>query len=151
MQPECRPLSAAQLALMWPIECAAHRFPWSESLLASSFGERYLCVGLWSAAQLLGFYVADWLLDESTLHNICVDPHYQRLGYGALLLNDYLQRSAALGCQTWWLEVRNSNVGAIALYQRYGYHQVGCRKGYYRSDDGVEDALVLSRQQGSGE
>ncbi|MFC3913274.1 ribosomal protein S18-alanine N-acetyltransferase [Pseudaeromonas sharmana] len=146
MVPECRPLCPDQLSLMLPIEQAAHIAPWSANLLAQSFGERYLTVGIWQGEQLLGFYIADWLLDESTLHNICVAPGVRRLGYGARLLEDYLHRSAARGCACWWLEVRRSNAAAIALYQRYGYQIAGCRKAYYRHEDGVEDALVMQRQ-----
>lgn len=56
------------------MEQLAHPYPWSEALLASCFGERYLTYGLYSHSSLVGFYIAELLLDESTLHNICLRP-----------------------------------------------------------------------------
>lgn len=135
---------------MLEIEQAAHLHPWSAALLADSFGDRYLAVGLWQDGLLQGFYVADWLLDESTLHNICVHPRVQGLGLGHQLLDDYLQRSAGLGCGQWWLEVRVGNQRARQLYDRAGYRQVGQRRAYYRNADGSsEDACVLQRLGGN--
>ena len=99
----------------------------------------------WRDGQLVGFYIADQLLDESTLHNICVDPRHQGEGIGRLLLAHYLQTSAAAGCRCWWLEVRRSNLCAQHLYLQAGYQQVGVRKGYYRAEQGSEDALVMCR------
>ena len=136
---------------MLEIEQVAHVHPWSAALLADSFGERYLAVGLWQIAPdqdavLQGFYIADGLLDESTLHNICVHPRGQGKGWGRQLLADYLQRSALRGSQQWWLEVRASNTRARQLYERAGYQQVGLRRGYYRQGDGrSEDACVMQR------
>ena len=142
---EYRPLTLADVPAMLPIERGAHRIPWSESLLQDSFGERYCSVGGWRDGQLVGFYIADQLLDESTLHNICVDPGYQGQGLGRELLAHYLQQSAAAGCRCWWLEVRRSNLCAQHLYLQAGYQQVGVRKGYYRAEQGSEDALVMCR------
>ena len=147
---EYRPLTLADVPAMLPIERGAHRFPWSESLLQDSFGERYCNVGGWHDGQLVGFYIADQLLDESTLHNICVDPRHQGEGIGRRLLAHYLQASDAAGCRCWWLEVRRSNERAQHLYEQAGYQQVGVRKGYYRAEQGQEDALVM-RRGASGE
>ena len=130
---------------MLPSEQAAHRFPGSESLLQESFGERYCTVGGWRDGQLVGFYIADQLLDESTLHNICVDPRHQGEGIGRLLLAHYLQASDAAGCGSGGREVRRSNLCAQHLYLQAGYQQVGVRKGYYRAEQGSEDALVMCR------
>ncbi|MEZ7863194.1 MAG: ribosomal protein S18-alanine N-acetyltransferase [Aeromonadaceae bacterium] len=147
---EFRPLTPADVPAMLPIEQSAHPFPWSERVLLASFGERYANVGCWQAGQLLGYYIAEQLLDESTLHNICVDPRHQGEGIGRLLLAHYLQASDAAGCRCWWLEVRRSNERAQHLYEQAGYQQVGVRKGYYRAEQGQEDALVM-RRGASGE
>lgn len=142
---ELRPLSPADLPAMLAVEQAAYAQPWSESLLASCFGERYLGVGAWQQGALVGYYLADWLLDESTLMNLCLRPDCRGRGWGRRLLDDYLARSAALGCRQWWLEVRRSNLTAQGLYLSAGYRQVGCRKHYYPTDTGREDALVMCR------
>ena len=111
---------------MLQVEQSAHPYPWREALLGDALdGESKLAVGLWVDGELVGFYLADRVLDESTLHNICLLP-------------------AALGISHWWLEVRRSNLVAQSLYLRAGYQQVGVRKGYYACQDGREDALVMA-------
>jgi ribosomal-protein-alanine N-acetyltransferase len=143
--PEFRPLMPDDVTSMLKVEQAAHALPWSRATLAGSFGERYGNVGLWEGERLLGFYIADALLDESTLHNICVDPAVQGQGWGRALLEHYLWQTAEAGCCCWWLEVRRSNLRAQRLYLQAGYQQVGIRKGYYRTEQGTEDALVMQR------
>lgn len=142
---EFRPLSDADVAVMLPVEQRAHPYPWSVNILSASFGDRYRNVGAWSEGRLVGFYIADFLLDESTLHNLCIDPDYQGRGWGRELLAHYLQQTALAGCCCWWLEVRQSNFRARQLYLQSGYQQLGVRKGYYRTDTGHEDACVMRR------
>ena len=48
------------------------------------------------------------------------------------------------GSHALMLEVRVSNAGAIALYEKLGFYQVGCRKNYYRNPK--EDALILRKE-----
>lgn len=143
--PQIRALGVEALPAMLLVEQQAHPTPWSEALLASNFGERYLNLGLWQDAQLVGFCIADQLLDESTLYNICLLPSSRGKGWGRLLLEHYLALTQQLGCQQWWLEVRCSNLVAQQLYLRVGYQQVGVRKGYYQTQNGCEDALVMQR------
>lgn len=139
-------LTLADVPAMLQVEQAAHKLPWSENLLLACFGSRYHNVGVWQDQRLLGFYIADSVLDESTLYNICVHPDCQGQGWGRALLEHYQQWSQSVDCHLWWLEVRVSNLRAQRLYLAAGYQQVGERKGYYRTTDGVEDALVMQRQ-----
>ena len=130
---------------LYEIECRAHAYPWSHHLLSSNFGQRYVNGAIRHQQQVIGFYIADMLLDESTLMNICVDPAWQGHGYGKLLLNHYLTQTTTQGCTQWWLEVRLSNTTAQNLYLQLGYQQAGVRKNYYKSGDHHEDALVMQR------
>ena len=133
------------LPALYDVECRAHRYPWSYQLLASNFGDRYVNGALCLDGKIIGFYIADSLLDESTLMNICVDPAWQGHGYGKLLLNHYLTQTTTQGCTQWWLQVRRSNTTAQNLYLQLGYQQAGVRKNYYKSGDHHEDALVMQR------
>jgi ribosomal-protein-alanine acetyltransferase len=133
------------LQALYDIECRAHPYPWSYHLLGSNFGDRY-CNGVMLYQQkLIGFYIADLLLDESTLLNICIDPAWQGRGLGQQLMTHYLQQTAAKGCTQWWLEVRVSNTTAQNLYRKLNYHEVGVRRNYYQNGAASEDALVLQR------
>lgn len=130
---------------LYEIECRAHAYPWSHHLLSSNFGQRYVNGGIKHQQQVIGFYIADLLLDESTLMNICIDPRWQRHGFGQLLLEHYLQQTAERGCMQWWLEVRASNIAAQTLYEKKGFHQVGVRKNYYQNGNVSEDAFVMHK------
>lgn len=155
MSPLFRPLSADHLDAMLVVEQAAHAHPWSRSLLADSFGERYFTGSLWlqdkglsdsqEPEQLLGYFIADRILDESTLMNICVSPAWQGQGLGRQLMAHYLRLCEQQGLTQLWLEVRSSNTSAQALYQSCGYAECGRRRHYYRTDTGFEDAVLMNK------
>ncbi|MBR9858590.1 MAG: ribosomal protein S18-alanine N-acetyltransferase [Gammaproteobacteria bacterium] len=137
---------------MLAVEQAAHTHPWSRNLLADSFGERYFTGSLWLSAsqrqepeQLLGYFIADRILDESTLMNICVSPAWQGQGLGRQLMAHYLRLCEQQGLTQLWLEVRSSNTSAQALYQSCGYAECGRRRHYYRTDTGFEDAVLMNQ------
>ncbi|WP_298719554.1 ribosomal protein S18-alanine N-acetyltransferase [uncultured Oceanisphaera sp.] len=162
MSPIFRPLSADHLGAMLAVEQAAHTHPWSRSLLADSFGERYFTGSLWLSGpglqdkglpesrrqepeQLLGYFIADRILDESTLMNICVSPAWQGQGLGRQLMANYLRLCEQQGLTRLWLEVRASNTSAQALYLSCGYVEGGRRRHYYRTDTGFEDAVLMHK------
>lgn len=72
--------------------------------------------------------------------NFCVDKNYQRMGIGEKIITYVLNELKLKGAKDSILEVRRSNVKAIALYTKVGYKKIYERKAYY--SDG-EDALVL--------
>ena len=145
MQPEYRALTPADLDAMVAVELAAHQHPWSRSLLAGAFDARYFTGSFWNQQQLLGYFIADRVLDETTLMNICISPEWQGKGLGRLLLQHYLADARKLGLYYYWLEVRASNQAAIGLYQSCGYRETGRRRGYYPAGSGTEDAVMMQK------
>lgn len=81
--------------------------------------------------------------DEGYITNVAVDPSRRRQGVAAQLLQvfDNFARGNQLAFLT--LEVRPSNTAAIALYQGFGFREVGRRRNYY--DLPKEDALILTK------
>ncbi len=77
--------------------------------------------------------------------DIAVDPDHRRAGVASALLDGVIARAGEDANYT--LEVRVSNAGAIALYERYGFHGVGTRPRYY-ADNG-EDAIIMWRALGT--
>lgn len=126
----------------YAIERKAHPIPWSWAVFQASAGDSYYCRRLLSDDHIVGFTISQQVTDELTLHNIAVDPAYQRNGFGRLLLEDVLAY-AEKHHYTVYLEVRVSNQAAIALYERVGFDTVGRRSNYYPIDTGREDALVM--------
>ena len=62
-------------------------------------------------------------------------------GRGAVLMRSVLEVARDQGVETMYLEVRNSNERAVELYQKFGFSDVGLRKGYYQ--DPKEDARIM--------
>lgn len=80
--------------------------------------------------------------DEAELPDIACAPEYRRRGLTEELLRELIDRSAKAGARRFFLEVRQTNVGAQNMYAKVGFDQVGIRPGFYRNPD--EDAYVMS-------
>ncbi len=86
------------------------------------------------------------VLDEAELVDIRVSGHARRAGIGRRLLTESLQCISGEGANCCHLEVRRSNMPALALYQQIGFEVIGERANYYRVQDGVEDAILMRCQ-----
>jgi ribosomal-protein-alanine N-acetyltransferase len=80
--------------------------------------------------------------DEAEVLRLGVTPSQRRRGWGQVLLQGILLRLAASGVRQVYLEVREGNAAARALYRRAGFVESGRRKAYYRHPP--EDAVLLS-------
>lgn len=148
MMTEISLLSSSELAQVMPIENACHVFPTSEKLLASCFSKRYHNEKLTLDGRIVGFYLAELVVDEFTLHNICIHPDAQGKGLGKLLFNRFIDKAESLGAVQLWLEVRESNKSAIGLYEQQGFCVAGTRRDYYPAKNGREDALLMGLSLG---
>lgn len=78
---------------------------------------------------------------EAEILQVAVDPMKRRQGLGRKLLDAFLGAELAAGTQEVFLEVRESNAGAIKLYDTFGFSHSGTRKGYYSNPP--ENALLM--------
>ena len=93
---------------------------------------------------LLGYFLLMAVVDEAHLLNVAVGAALQGQGLGRFLLNQAVACARGLGMESMLLEVRPSNLRALDIYQRYGFSQIGRRKGYYPADNQQrEDAIVM--------
>ncbi len=131
--------------LDWVVEQEAdlHRFPWSRKNFADSLAAGHACWRMLETGAPVGYAVVLFVLDEAHLLNISVVRAAQRRGLGSRLLEYLLSIAWGEGVRQFFLEVRPSNLSALALYQRAGFVEIGRRKGYYPSQDGREDAIVM--------
>lgn len=79
--------------------------------------------------------------DESFVQTIGVDTGERRRGVAAWLLAALLRHARAVGALSCGLEVRTDNHAARALYGRFGFVDIGLRRGYYQPSGG--DAYVM--------
>ena len=98
--------------------------------------ERYAEVG-GNVAGYVGVYRVG---DEADITNVAVSSIYRRKGIGKSLLRELISYSQKQNILAITLEVRDSNAGAIALYEQMGFNKVGIRKNFYEKP--VEDAII---------
>jgi len=137
-------IAKSDLDAVHAIERRAYPVPWTYGVFFDCLVVRYDCQALWRGDRMLGYFVGQRVLDEAHLLNVCIDPDYQRQGLGELLMQEWLQLASSSGCRRALLEVRVSNPGAQALYQRLGFERIGYRKGYYPTLEGREDGIVMA-------
>ncbi|GLS83558.1 ribosomal protein S18-alanine N-acetyltransferase [Paraferrimonas haliotis] len=145
------PIRFEQLALVMEIELAAHKSPWSLNNFSNSFSVKHEFIGAFANGTLVGYYVSQYVLDEASLLNICVQPTQQGKGYGRELLADCVARAIAHDISQMFLEVRSSNHAAIGLYHSFDFNEIGVRKGYYPNDSKNaprEDAIMMAAYLG---
>nr|WP_227006778.1 ribosomal protein S18-alanine N-acetyltransferase [Shewanella donghaensis] len=135
---------------MFVIESAAHSHPSSLSSLEGCFGRFYSVYGAFDGEELIGFAIVQQIVDEVTLFDICISPSQQGRGLGKQLLNHLVNDAAVKKAVVVMLEVRASNHSAIGLYKKIGFIEAGRRTGYYPSEAGREDAILMDLQLNSG-
>lgn len=120
---------------------AAQWAPESYATLAGS-GLGHILVSE-TPTEVVGFLCARRVADEAEILNLAVRPGFRRQGAGSQLVHEMIERLSGCRVKRVFLEVRESNAGAIAFYQKHGFLRTGRRRSYYH--DPVEDALVFQR------
>ena len=139
------PMNADHLDELERLERICFSRPWSKRMLGEELENQ--CAAFLVAedenGKVLGYAGLLVMMDEGYITNVAVFPEYRRLGVAAKIIQVYMNFAEANDLAFLTLEVRPSNAAAIALYQRFGFEEVGRRKNYY--DLPKEDALILTR------
>jgi ribosomal-protein-alanine N-acetyltransferase len=148
---ELRRLQLADLDAIERIERMSYPTPWSRSMFASELAKpSSLSLGaVDETGRLVGYLVLSRYVDAWHVMNVAVAPESRRQGIASALLRRLLDQTKDDGQRGYTLEVRVSNLGAISLYQRFGFRPKGVRRGYYT--DNREDALIMWRDADSAE
>ena len=119
--------------------------PWSEKSIASEVNNP---LSYWLVAEengeIAGYVGSQSVLDAADMMNLAVNPDYRRKGIGKALIDALTQHLMENNVIALLLEVRVSNLPAIALYEKLGFVQVGRRPKYYHNPR--EDALILRKE-----
>lgn len=141
-----RPMQVSDLDAVMPVERACYEHPWTRGNFIDSLSAGYEAeLALDPAGQVVAYRVAMVGVDEMHLLNLTVRADRQGRGHAREMLQRLVDHGRRLALATLWLEVRPSNARARTLYSRWGFREVGLRRGYYPALDGRrEDALVMS-------
>ena len=138
-------MTSAHVAQVAELETLCFSDPWSERSVASELENK---LSYWLVAveddRVAGYVGSQTVMGETDMMNIAVHPDFRRRGIGESLVNALVERLKTMDSHCLTLEVRASNVPAIALYEKMGFQQIGLRKNYYRNPK--EDALILRKE-----
>ena len=135
-----RPATTADLADIVRIETAGRVKPRSSESFAQAIQATHVQLTVLADPEVVGFLEFQVIADEAELLDIAVAPAWRRMGYGRQLMT-YLLEQVQGRATVIYLEVREDNSTAQALYHDFGFVQVGRRKRYY---PGGVDALLYS-------
>ncbi|MBF0620759.1 MAG: ribosomal protein S18-alanine N-acetyltransferase [Magnetococcales bacterium] len=136
--PVIRELTMDDLDQLVALDQQAALDPWSQEQIEQelNYGNA-LCLGGFKQGVLVGYLFCRWMGDSWHVMALGVDSACRRQGIASHLIKQSIRQA---GPDAHYLEVRQSNLVAQALYIQLGFQQIGLRKGYYR--DG-EAAIVM--------
>ena len=129
------------LSLVASLERETFSSPWSENALELFLDEKNFCVVMLVDGELASYCTVTTVLDEAQIINVATAESYKRQGCAKAVLERVLDECSKRGIGYISLEVRESNKGAISLYQNLGFNIVGKRIGFYSNPR--ENAVVM--------
>ena len=145
---QLRPMQMADLDAIMAIEPTIYSHPWTRGNFSDSLNTGYSAWVLESNQIIIGYALLMMIMDEAHLLNLSVAKSHQKQGLGRYLLEHMLQIANNHRATNVFLEVRPSNVSAIALYENMGFCEMAIRRAYYPADpklfkNGREDAVLM--------
>ncbi len=136
-----RLMQASDLHVVAEIENQVQSHPWKISQFEESITS-YVSTVIEHNHQVVGFCILQPVLDEANLLLMAIHPSQQGRGLGYQLLEESITLLKNNPVQI-FLEVRESNQAAIALYEKSGFHQIDLRKNYYPNKDGSREHAII--------
>jgi ribosomal-protein-alanine N-acetyltransferase len=127
------------------IEQISFSTPWDKQNFLNEIYNKYafLKVAVFEE-NVIGYICANYILHESHILDLAVDPDFRRRGVATILMNEAIRELKKRGCVFMYLKVRVSNTGAQKFYELFGFKVETTRKKYYGNPD--EDALLMMRR-----
>ncbi len=134
-------LTSADMTELGDIEKACFAHPWSfREFETSMLRDHFYALGVRVQHTLIAYVTFYFVVDEMEIVALAVRKEYRRMGWGDLLLRGLTSFAREHGACRIFLEVRESNGAARALYMKNGFCSAGVRTNYYAAG---EDALVM--------
>ncbi|MFR5028880.1 MAG: ribosomal protein S18-alanine N-acetyltransferase [Coprococcus sp.] len=127
------------------LEMAVFSHPWNEEMVSSSIqGHTIMSRSLRLEGETLLISYIWRCVTVQICFRVAVDAGSRRRGIGCVLMEAMIDDCKDRNVQSIFLEVRESNAAAIAMYEQFGFIKISTRKKYY--DSPVEDGLVMKKQ-----
>ncbi|UTW48716.1 ribosomal protein S18-alanine N-acetyltransferase [Bacterioplanoides sp. SCSIO 12839] len=139
-----RAAQQSDLEAIMQVEQAAHSHPWAASIMQRYLEKPDVCWVLEYQQRVVAHAVVSVIADQAELLTIAVHPDYQGQGFGKQMAQQVIAVANAASAEQLFLEVRESNASAIALYELLGFCETGRRRNYYPTSGGREDALLFA-------
>ena len=120
--------------------------PWSEKSLELCLTEKAFCICCFADELLTSYCTLITVLDEAQVINVATNPLSRGKGYAKAVLNTVFDECKKRDISTISLEVRESNLAAISLYESLGFSIEGIRKDFYKNPR--ENAFVMIKKLG---
>lgn len=142
-QYQLRPMQMDDLDAVMQIEPTIYSNPWTRGNFSDSLNSGYSAWVLESGGEIIGYALMMMVMDEAHLLNLSIAKTHQKQGLGRYLLEHMIDKARQYKAANMFLEVRPSNVSAIALYENMGFCEMAVRRGYYPTHNGREDAVLM--------
>ena len=136
-----RLMQAADVEVVAKIEKSVQSHPWTLKQFQDAV-TAYQSTVIEVQGQVAGFCILQPVLDEANLLLMAIDPAQQGQGLGYQLLEASVAMLKNNPVQI-FLEVRESNLTAIKLYEKSGFHQIDLRKNYYPNSNGSREHAII--------
>lgn len=141
---QIRMMEKADLEKICEIEKENFSIPWSEkSFMESMMREDTVFLTAVCGGEIAGYLGCYCIDGAGEITNVAVGRNFRRKGIASQLLERLFEEGARLGTMEYFLEVRESNEPAIALYRTKGFAGEGIRKNFYEKP--TENAVIMWR------
>ena len=141
---EFLPLTKEMVPALSKLEKLCFSVPWTRAQLISQLpDENHDFIVMEADGEAIAYVGMMYVLDEGYISNVAVSPAYRRQGIADKLISQLLKSAEDKELTFVTLEVRQSNIPAISLYEKNGFIKVGQRKNYY--DLPKEDAILMTK------
>lgn len=142
-QYQFRPMQMDDLDTIMVIEPQIYPYPWTRGNFGDSLNSGYSAWVLMHNEDIIGYSLMMMVLDEAHLLNLSIAKNYHKQGLGRTLLEHMVDIAKNNQMANMFLEVRQSNISAIALYENMGFNEMAIRRNYYPATNGREDAILM--------
>ena len=142
---EIRSMGFEDIEAVVKIEKENFSVPWDENgFLSFMLREGTIFLTALNDNEVVGYCGLISAADEADITNVSVSQSMRKKGIGRMLLSELIKEAGESGIKKIFLEVRESNIPALSLYNGFGFKQVGMRKDYYEKP--VENALLMLKE-----